>query len=90
MKNIAPLSPLLIIIFTLLFIAPASYGASVKDRMAARIPEISSLKDKGVVGENNKGRLTDKINSARFPTASFQYIYRLFIAQVSSYACLKF
>ncbi len=30
---------------------------SIKDRMLARIPAINALKDKGVVGENNKGFL---------------------------------
>jgi len=32
-------------------------AASIKDRMAARIPAINSLKDQGVIGENNKGFL---------------------------------
>jgi len=29
----------------------------IKDRMIARLPEIIALKDKGLVGENNKGFL---------------------------------
>lgn len=42
----------------LLVTAPAiSQGASIKDRMAARIPVINSLKAAGVVGENNQGLL---------------------------------
>ncbi len=57
MKKFVSITPLLIIILSLFLIVPASYGASLKDRMAARIPEISALKDKGVVGENNKGFL---------------------------------
>ena len=57
MKKLVSITPLLIIIFSLLFISSPSFGASIKDRMAARIPEISSLKDKGVIGENNKGFL---------------------------------
>lgn len=34
--------------------APA---ASIKDRMLERIPAINALKDKGAIGENNKGYL---------------------------------
>lgn len=34
-----------------------SQGASIKDRMAARIPVINNLMEAGVVGENNKGFL---------------------------------
>lgn len=32
-------------------------GDSIKDRMLARLPEINTLKAKGVLGENNKGYL---------------------------------
>lgn len=32
-------------------------AASIKERMLARIPAINALKDKGAVGENNKGFL---------------------------------
>ncbi len=32
-------------------------AASVKERMAARLPEITALKDKGLLGEDNKGYL---------------------------------
>lgn len=35
--------------------APA---ASVKERMLGRIPAINALKDKGLIGENNKGYLS--------------------------------
>ena len=34
--------------------APA---ASLKDRMLARVPAINSLKDQGLIGENNRGYL---------------------------------
>ncbi len=34
--------------------APA---ASIKDRMLERIPAINALKDKGIIGENNRGYL---------------------------------
>ncbi len=32
-------------------------AASIKDRMLARIPAINALKDKGTIGENNRGFL---------------------------------
>ncbi len=32
-------------------------ASSVKERMAARLPEITQLKDKGLLGENNMGYL---------------------------------
>lgn len=50
---------LLISIATLisLFIVSTSQANSVKERMAARIPAINSLMDKGVIGENNQGFL---------------------------------
>jgi hypothetical protein len=38
-------------------VAPAVQAGSVKDRMAARAPEILKLKAKGVIGENNQGYL---------------------------------
>lgn len=38
------------------------YGASIKDRMVARIPAINALKDKGIVGENNRGFLEYRSN----------------------------
>ncbi len=40
-----------------IFAAPAVHAASVKERMAARIPAITALKDKGAIGENNQGLL---------------------------------
>ncbi len=45
------------VVCVFLLIAPASQAASIKDRMAARIPAITGLKDKGIIGENNKGLL---------------------------------
>lgn len=33
------------------------HGASIKERMATRIPAINSLKDSGIIGENNAGYL---------------------------------
>lgn len=39
-----------------------SPAASIKDRMVARIPQINDLKNKGLVGENNKGLLEFRTN----------------------------
>jgi len=41
----------------LLILACAVHSAPIKERMSARIPAINLLKDKGIVGENNKGFL---------------------------------
>jgi uncharacterized protein YdbL (DUF1318 family) len=38
-------------------VAPAAQAGSVKDRMAARAPEILKLKSQGLIGENNQGYL---------------------------------
>ncbi len=41
----------------LLVITSAVQAGSVKDRMAARAPEILKLKSQGLIGENNQGYL---------------------------------
>ncbi|NNK96766.1 MAG: YdbL family protein [Desulfobacterales bacterium] len=41
----------------------SAYTASIKDRMVARIPAINSLKDKGAIGENNRGFLEYRSSS---------------------------
>jgi uncharacterized protein YdbL (DUF1318 family) len=46
----------LLCLFLVIFSVSAE-AAGIKDRMAARIPAINSLKDAGVVGENNLGFL---------------------------------
>lgn len=48
---------------TLLFSGLNGQAASVKERMLARVPAINSLKDKGLVGENNKGLLEYRTGS---------------------------
>jgi hypothetical protein len=50
---------LLFVIFSFLLTCSTGYGAgaSIKDRMAARIPAINTLKDGGLIGENNQGLL---------------------------------
>ncbi|MBA3005764.1 MAG: YdbL family protein [Proteobacteria bacterium] len=46
------------LISVLLFFSVASAAANgIKERMAARLPEIVALKDKGVIGEDNLGYL---------------------------------
>jgi len=51
-------SLLLGLIFLLVFCSVASAAANgIKERMAARLPEIVGLKDKGVIGEDNLGYL---------------------------------
>ena len=55
-KNTFLLSLFIALITVFLFVQPG-YSASIKERMAGRIPAITSLKNSGVVGENNKGYL---------------------------------
>ncbi len=43
--------------FLLLVITPAAQAGSVKERVAARAPEILKLKSQGLIGENNQGYL---------------------------------
>ncbi len=46
------------VVLTTLFCSTLNgQAASVKERMLARIPAINALKDKGIIGENNKGFL---------------------------------
>ncbi len=49
----------IISIFIISFLAAGEQAAAdpVKDRMLARIPAINALKDKGLIGENNRGFL---------------------------------
>ncbi len=47
----------LIVFFILPFLATQASAASIKDRMRERLPTINALKDKTVIGENNKGYL---------------------------------
>lgn len=48
---------IIIVAAAILFTGLNAPAASVKERMLARIPAIDSLKDKGAIGENNKGYL---------------------------------
>ncbi len=48
---------LFIFITVSFFVTTLAQSASIKERMVARIPTIISLKDKGIIGENNVGLL---------------------------------
>jgi uncharacterized protein YdbL (DUF1318 family) len=55
-----PFCHFLFAMFVFLLAAPAGRAedaAAVRDRMAARLPQIDSLKAAGVLGENNRGLL---------------------------------
>ncbi|WP_136796798.1 MULTISPECIES: YdbL family protein [Desulfosediminicola] len=49
--------PILLILFALAIGSTTVLAASIKDRMASRLPTITALKDQGTIGENNKGLL---------------------------------
>lgn len=55
--NLSRVTVFFIVLGCFFVAVPAAYSASIKERMAARIPEINTLKDQGIVGENNKGLL---------------------------------
>jgi len=58
MKQMIMIAVLPVLILGLLITdAHSSAAAEIKQRMIARLPVIKALKDKGVVGENNKGYL---------------------------------
>jgi uncharacterized protein YdbL (DUF1318 family) len=56
-KNFFFLSSLYLFLAGFIFMAAVAHSASIKEQMAARIPAINTLKDQGVIGENNKGFL---------------------------------
>ncbi|MEE4240214.1 MAG: YdbL family protein [Desulfopila sp.] len=55
--NLFRYSFFMVLVSCVFLLAPAAQAASVKERMAARIPAITVLKDQGLVGENNMGFL---------------------------------
>lgn len=58
MKNTKSIVPVFILLFTLIFFsASISTAGGIQDRMKARIPAITALKNKGIIGEDNKGFL---------------------------------
>ncbi|MGB3209123.1 MAG: DUF1318 domain-containing protein [Desulforhopalus sp.] len=56
-KNLFFSSFLFVFIACIVFMTTSVHSAGIKERMADRIPAINSLKDQGVIGENNKGFL---------------------------------
>ncbi|MEE4358098.1 MAG: DUF1318 domain-containing protein [Desulfococcaceae bacterium] len=49
---------ILLIFFVLgIFFQTAAFAEGIKERMKNRLPVINDLKDRGVIGENNKGFL---------------------------------
>jgi len=56
-KNVSRFSFLFVLITCCFFITTIAHSASIKSRMAARIPAINSLKTQGVIGENSVGLL---------------------------------
>ncbi len=57
MKNRSFFLSLLTLLCLFIALPAISQGASIKDRMAQRLPAINELKSAGIVGENNKGFL---------------------------------
>jgi len=57
LKKTAAIPFILLFLITFFLSGSIAQSASIKERMAARIPAISDLKAKGSVGENNKGFL---------------------------------
>jgi len=57
MKRMTILAILPVFIVGLLVTDGHSSAAEIKQRMIARLPVIKALKDKGIIGENNKGYL---------------------------------
>lgn len=57
MHNRLTAFPILVITLFLLLTGSTLYATDVKERMAARIPAINTLKDQGLIGENNAGLL---------------------------------
>lgn len=57
MHNRNSIALVICLMVSLLVGAFTAHGASIKERMLARIPAITVLKDKELIGENNQGYL---------------------------------
>lgn len=57
-KNVFFFSFITVFVACMLFMSSSVHSASIKDRMAKRIPAITKLKDSGTIGENNLGFLS--------------------------------
>lgn len=62
-KNLFFSSFLLVFVACMLFVTSSVHSADIKERMAERIPAIDALKNKGIIGENNKGFLEYRTDS---------------------------
>ena len=62
-KNLYYFSFLFVLIACSLLVVVSAHSATVKERMAGRIPAINTLKDQGAIGENNKGFLEFRSDS---------------------------
>lgn len=58
MKPSVKIMIFLLVASFLLSMAGSAWAKGIKERMRARLPEITALKSQGVVGENNQGYLT--------------------------------
>ena len=56
-KNLYYFSLLFILVVSSLLVIVSAQSATIKERMASRIPTINTLKDQGVIGENSMGFL---------------------------------
>lgn len=57
LKKTATIPFILLFLITFFLSVSVVQSASIKENMAARIPAINALKNKGAIGENNKGFL---------------------------------
>jgi uncharacterized protein len=57
MRNTSRIIILFLFVLALIPISTTAHAQSIKARMAARIPTITAMKNKGIVGENNQGLL---------------------------------
>lgn len=57
MFNRTRILTVMVILLALVFTGSLAGAASIKERMASRIPAINALKDQGLIGENNGGFL---------------------------------
>jgi uncharacterized protein YdbL (DUF1318 family) len=63
LKKTAAIPFILLFLITFFLSGSIAQSASIKERMASRIPAINALKAKGAIGENNKGFLEFRGNN---------------------------
>ncbi len=57
MSNKKILNIIIIMVLCVFVMTSVSFAGGVKERMKSRLPVIRALKEKGVIGENNRGYL---------------------------------